>query len=312
MKHFYDRYVNGNNVSLAAYWRFPWFPAQPPPCSNSRNREANGPGAEIRFEAGAEFAIDDELPTVVSILLHGSRASRETAPFSDVDIAVILDDSRPFAPMTVKNDILALRRLGRAMYRVDPLLHHGLMFANASDFLSYDQTFLPLDTLAEARCLSGARALEVRLSPQIPLARCRQRLDRTLSSLGSYDFSLRRAQQDFTLKAFLAGLLLVPALFLAANGIFTHKRESFEWVYTGFPEVDWEAVKVAEALRRAWRAPALHPVHALALSMFSGKAQSLARFFYRENYRRHQDALPHLQELVGRMKLSLESSANAD
>jgi hypothetical protein len=303
MKGLYDRYVNGEGIGLTSYLCYSGL--VPTPQAIASNFGTNP--YLLSVDESDEFELANErLPTVHAILLLGSRATKETIPFSDVDIAVILDDTRGHSVAETRHDVQRLRGLCRRIYRIDPLMHHGLMFSNLSDFSEYDQMFLPVQTLTESKVLFGANRLNIGVVAEPPVERCRKRFLRNLNYLLEHRFTSRNAQ-DFTFKAYLAGTLLLPTLFLAAHGIFARKKDSFHMVYEQFHAIDWDAVKLAEILRMKWRSVPIDRRHAILIAAMSGKAKEYAGKFYTENYRQMSTELPALEEALGRLKTSVEN-----
>lgn len=194
------------------------------------------------------------LAPVTHVLLHGSMATRDACGFSDVDVAVIVDDLREFSAQTHRDAVFELRRLLREVLGYDALMHHGLMFFGASGLERYDQRFLPVETLRCARVLHGPRELRLRLTdpPDGAFA----------NSLKASAASLRRRiarrdflQNDYQLKSVLSGSLLMPARVLAAHGQHVYKRDSFELAREFFTAPEWEFIARCEALRALWVRP---------------------------------------------------------
>lgn len=305
MKRFYQAYVNGQGIGISRYVVFP-LGSRIVPSKDQGKIVPSGRSEEIKFEASDRIRfVTRELLTVHSLLLHGSQASNEVLPFSDVDVVAVLDDSRNHPRNAINRDVLALRGFCRRMFREDPLMHHGLMFMNLSEFDSYDESFLPVDTLAGARSIYGAREVKITRC-DTAAAHAAEKLRRSLYWLARYDFHSRRFQQDYSLKEFISGLLLLPAVFLASNGEFVKKHDSFNLAYTKFPNVDWSPVRIAEGLRTRWKAPVLHPAHRLAIRVLSGKAQSLGCYFYTQNFRNLRNEIESLQRAVQPMTASME------
>lgn len=307
MKTLYEMFVNGTSLSLPHFLLAPYrsLPLLDLPAPSS------GSGDEITLQINPsdEFGLRAApLPTVHSILLHGSRALNDAVPFSDTDALIVLDDSQPHSQRELIGDIVRLRKLCCTLYSLDPLMHHGLMFLNASDLRAYDESFLPVATLAESRSLYGETRLRIRPQPNPPLDFCRRRFFDSVRNLCAYDFSPPPTQQDFILKWHLSGILLLPALFLAAHGRFVHKRDSFAIAYGDYPNLRWDVVKTAERMRSDWQAVAIHPLHRLALHAFSCKARGMAARYYRQNYRRHAAALPFLLQQLRDLGASAEAA----
>ncbi|MGB6484421.1 MAG: nucleotidyltransferase domain-containing protein [Candidatus Acidiferrales bacterium] len=305
MKKFYEAYVNGQGIRTSRYLAFP-FGSGIAPENYLKTTAPNESSTELVFERSSNAGLlNQELTTVYSLLLHGSQASNEVMPFSDIDVVAILDDSLLHTPLAIKKDVLALRRFCRWMFSQDPLMHHGLMFIALSEFSHYDESFLPIQTLVEAKSICGNCRIRI-IKGNSADVNAAGKLRRSLYWLCQYDFNLHHFQQDYSLKEFISGILLLPAQYLASAGRFMTKRDSFKIAYTEFPKIDWSVIQRAEEIRAKWTAPELHPLHSTAIGLLSGKAQSLGRFFYNRNFRKMSDSVQLLQRGVPAIREALE------
>jgi len=306
MKEFYQKYVNGQGIEVARYLAFP-FGSGIRPESLLRKAAPAGFAPEFEVEACDRIAsVPRELSTIHSLLLHGSQASNDVMPFSDVDVVAVLDDSRIHTPSAIKHDIFALRRFCRWMFRKDPLMHHGLMFIGLSEFSRYDESFLPIATFMQAKSIYGSRRIKIsNANPEAALNAAKQ-LRSSLYWLCRYDFQTPYFQQDYSLKEFISGILLLPARYLGSTGQFVKKRDSFAIAYTKFPQIGWRPVQCAEEIRAKWMAPHLHPLHRIGIDGLSAKAQSLGRYFYKRNFQALRGCIQSLQDEVKAMKATLD------
>ena len=255
---FFDHWVNGADLRLAELvaGRMP----VRAPGARVRADAAESPDEELLLAryAGAPCALPelepDALRPIRHVLLHGSMATNDACDFSDVDVAVFVDDASAYEPHQYVRAIRELRRLLDAVLAFDPLMHHGLMFAPASALDAYNQRFLPVDALAKARVLHGPQSLRLR--------RARPSLDERRRSLAACARSLRGhvasrdfLENDYRLKNFLAGALLLPARILAARGTHVYKRESFALAQDLFEREEWEFIARCEGLRALWKRP---------------------------------------------------------
>jgi predicted nucleotidyltransferase len=255
---FYDRWVNGTGlhfVELASGKA----PKQAPVPSPSPST-ADTPKTVISLEPyeGCKPQLpqlDAQAATPVSrVLVHGSMATQDACPFSDVDIAVIVDDCTEYTLEQHASAVRELRRLLHAALEYDALMHHGLMFFPLSGLQRYDQRFLPIETLRCARVLHGDPSLELHSGPEAKqhfadsLRRCAAALLQHL-----HDESYLR--DDYRLKSFLSGALLMPARVLAAKGTHVYKRDSFDLARELFDRADWEFIARCEGMRCFWKRP---------------------------------------------------------
>jgi hypothetical protein len=259
---FYDRWVNGRDMRSLAALRNSVPNGLPNPATGPAPVRVYG---EVQRMVLAKAAPGIDLPAlsperlrpIRSVILHGSQATSDTCAFSDVDIAVVLEDRIQFAAAAHRDAVTELKRLLRAIYAYDPLMHHGLMFLEAGALDAYDQSFLPLDTLRVARVLHGSSTLEIRQVP--PDARgARLRASRAIATLRRMFESAQYEGNDYAFKRLLSNVLLFPALIAAARGDFVYKRESFGLVREWFSGADWAGIERSESLRSAWRRPATH------------------------------------------------------
>jgi hypothetical protein len=255
---FYHHWVNGEQLRLVqlAAGRMPAAGPQPP----SPALEGAGTPIELDLDAHdgdpvALPALDRQaLQPVSHVLLHGSMATRDGCNFSDVDIAVFVDDLRSYPIDAHHAAIAELRRLLRAVFECDALMHHGLMFAGTSSLRKYDEQFLPVAALRCARVLHGPRRLRISLA-DAPPERFRETLRRTAQSLRRHFADRDFLDNDYRLKSVLSGSLLMPARVLAAKGEHVYKRESFALARELFARNEWEFIARCEGLRALWVRP---------------------------------------------------------
>jgi hypothetical protein len=181
-------------------------------------------------------------------------ATGDACAFSDIDIAVFVDDRRAFSMGQHRAAVFELRRLLHRVLAYDHLMHHGLMFFPASALQHYDQRFLPIDTLRYARVLHGPPELSLTLADP-PDGAFTQSVRACAASLRKHVRERTFLRNDYCLKNFLSGALLMPARVLAAHGIHVYKRDSFEIAREMFDRADWEFVARCEGLRAFWKSP---------------------------------------------------------
>ncbi len=196
----------------------------------------------------------DQLPTVLTILIHGSQATGDTCEFSDVDVLVILDDLHNFGRDEHLQTVHELRMLLTSVFAFDSLMHHGLMWLQASALEDYDERFLPVETLQLSKVLFGPQ--DLRLSPRPPDGPASaQRVRAAAQSLRGQLIRHEHLRGDYQLKNLISGILLLPSLFLASKSVFVYKRRSFDLASEHFSASSWQFIELAEQIRRAWVRP---------------------------------------------------------
>jgi hypothetical protein len=262
---YYERWVNGAELRVAQLAAGVAPRTVPQPVARNFGHGETRVTLELPRHDEHRLALTrldaDALAPIKHVLLHGSMATDDACDFSDV--AVFVDDVNAYSAEQHRAAVLELRRLLHSAIRFDSLMHHGLMFAPARALEAYDQRFLPVETLAKARVLHGSQTLHVRIA--------QAQRDRFVSTLRSCAASLRAHVEardfladDYRLKNFLSGALLMPARILAAEGTHVYKRDSFPLAKPLFSTAQWEFIARCEALRALWqRSPAPLPYRAI-------------------------------------------------
>lgn len=252
---FYDYWVNGKSMRNLALL-LNRYPHSAPLISNTSGALSQNPNVLHLQETTKTLSLPklraEYLRPVPHILLHGSQATGDTCPFSDVDVMVVVEDREQFDVSVHRAAIGELKRLLRAIYCYDPLMHHGLMFFAASGLDTYDQSFLPLDTLRRAIAVHGG---PIPVRDTLHAANAVESLRESSRSLRKQFDSGHFLTNDFDLKRVVAGILLMPARVLAAHGTYVYKRESFELAKSYFTPAQWDFILRAEAIRATWIKP---------------------------------------------------------
>lgn len=299
----YDHLVNGTEMRFADLARN----SVPPVASVSTGAR---PPAErprvlslVPYSGEPSLVVDTQaLEPILHVLVHGSMATRDACPFSDIDIAVIVDDRRAFSPDQHAAAVRELRRLLDAVYSYDGLMHHGLMFFPASGLYAYDQRFLPIPTLELASVLHGPLELNLWEAPPSQ-ERFAQTLRASAQSLLRHFLSGAFYVNDFLFKQVLSGALLMPARVLAAHNTHVYKRDSFEAAREYFTTKSWELIARAEALRSAW----IRPNHSALDRVIAGRVHP----YLRTQLSRRASSRVNSRRLSESMIASMERSAKA-
>ena len=302
MKKLFDEYVNGENIT---FWNYLTFRKLKDELITIQ------PYEKIAFQdldnaSVEELTIDNyefmgvsklKLNYVYSIFLHGSQAHLNNIDFSDIDIVVVINDAEKFNPKLLKKDFVELRGLCKQMFKTDPLMHHGLMFMNKSDFYNYTEFFLPIDSIKNALCLYGNNLIQYRKTKKNKDERFNERLSNSLEYVqkkihsGSID-------SDYQLKNIISIILLIPSLFLSVQGIFVDKRESFDICYENYYNINWDVVKMAEKIRKNWKSPKIFILHLFTILILGGFGQKASKKFYYTNIKNNKKYLNDLKEKI--------------
>lgn len=250
---YYNVWVNGETLP-----RRHLFANRPPrPTTVVESNPSTTQDGDLKFalpQANSVLNVDlrvdgSKLMPIHQILLHGSQATRDTCGFSDVDVVVVLDNSRTFTAAQHQDAVAELRVLLRKMFLYDCLMHHGFMFMLRSWFEAYRESFLPVAALRNAVVIWGPSSIGL---TKVAPSNSKQRLRDSARSL-AHRFERRdHERDDYAFKSVLSGLLLMPCLLLESVGIYCYKRDSFVLGPQAFPTIAWEAIRQAEDLRLRW------------------------------------------------------------
>lgn len=251
---FYERWVNGRDLrTLPAL--FGAGPRSKPASAVPQSEVADATSIELGT-AGPAVTLpplrSENLAPISCVAVHGSQATRDACDFSDVDVLVVVEDRKTFTAEEHAAAVKELQGLLRAIYRYDPLMHHGLMFFPASGFDAYDQTFLPVETLRRACALHGPSRLAIRLIPEAKNSSSKRVLN-ALSVIRTRLAEHAAQRDDYSFKRMISNILLLPALLAAARGHQVYKRDSFPLARDWFSDDEWSGIRRTEEYRNLWK-----------------------------------------------------------
>lgn len=209
----------------------------------------------------------------VTIVLHGSYATGEITPYSDIDLLAFypfsLDKRRR------KEILRLLSRITFYIHRRDPLMHHAVDVIDQNSLGFYDESALPIDTLKKSVLLFGSS--EMSFSPDEVAARkgAKEKLLKTCEAIMCLKNSpVNRSQ--YKLKCLVSMVLLVPVLLLQADGRdFRDKKESLSIARLEYgAQFSFEAIERATYIRELWQVPRMTKLIRSALIPFESHSYS--------------------------------------
>lgn len=209
----------------------------------------------------------------VDFLVHGSFATRDySRGWSDLDTYLILNDrvfQDPYEIISLRDKLLVASKY---LYKIDPLQHHGFIFATEYDTKNYFSHCLPVDVLKKSKSLIGNSKLNVKelrsTKDTLNFLQNKNKFFKKCFEESAMihhgrdniylleNFSEREAM--YQMKYFLSVLMSMPAFFLDALGKPVYKACSFEEAKKFFGE-EWEIIDVSSGIRNKWQHEELHP-----------------------------------------------------
>lgn len=186
------------------------------------------------------------------LLLHGSLATCDPTPFSDVDTLLFVGDSWLATAESLERLRRIIREAQRWLYLQDPTQHHGFMVVTELDLTRYAHHYFPLELLSFTFALTPCGRIEYRPRPSSAESRgLLERVCRRVERLASDP--LRAPATRYALKSVLSELMLLPSYYLQTRGEVLYKRDSFAAVRPHLSEHACHALDTLSDWRRGWR-----------------------------------------------------------
>ena len=191
---------------------------------------------------------------VCGLYLHGSLSTGDYVKgYSDFDTLLILRQE-------VAADADALMECRRRILRslpflhlVDPLQHHGHLVLAEQDMHFYPQPYFPFVLFQYAASFYQDSTVLTFQERDSTLER-QNALWRFCQTVRQVFHSGQAFRSLYEWKAFIQGVVLLPAIYLQAVGEYTYKKFSFEKAAQDFNERQWRIIQKATILRREWKA----------------------------------------------------------
>ena len=187
----------------------------------------------------------------LSVYVHGSMATGDHTPFSDVDDLVILHQNSWACYEHFRQVVLLLEKTTRLFQRFDPLQHHGHWVFLNFDMICLDQSTMPLVVLENAIVVVGPREgkANIRNEPRSfgrILWTIIQEVRRDALSLVQGKLNI------YGLKNLISGISLLPALAFQVHGKFLDKKTAILRSDEMFSEQAILAIQWATKVREGW------------------------------------------------------------
>ena len=244
----------------------------------------------------------------LAVIVHGSIGDGNEIRYSDFDGLLIVKDEAWESPQLAS----FIRASQKRIFQYDPLQHHGWFMIKESDLKAYPEAYLPAVVLETSALIWPSKPMDLEIGKQASYD-----FQKSFDHLSDHVLSKVkrgwRPNNMYQLKSFLSEVMLLPCLFLTAlDQAPIDKAQSFKASELRFPQLNWEAVKVASHIRADWEY-ALNPIQRffmgrpdrfwrkvtekkLAPGIKKGLAEKLNANFYAQ-----------LEELIKQMKQEVKS-----
>lgn len=105
----------------------------------------------------------------VSAFLHGSWADDTCTPFSDIDDLIVLNLESLNQQGDLKKVLTVLNAIDMSFCRIDPIQHHGHWIISKDELKNYDNSFMPVHVLKDAKHILGEDAVVARVNTEVSL-----------------------------------------------------------------------------------------------------------------------------------------------
>jgi predicted nucleotidyltransferase len=187
----------------------------------------------------------------VSVYLHGSMATGDYTPFSDVDDLVIVHQTGWRSYGRFREVVRALETVATLFQRIDPLQHHGHWIYLDSDMACLDQSSLPLVVLNDSVIVVGRP--EVTANLRLEDWGLRRVLWDTIQDIRHNASAMARGKLNlYGLKNLVSGISLLPPLVFQVNGKMLDKKTAILKSSNLFSDKALVGLQWSTKIRETW------------------------------------------------------------
>ncbi len=184
--------------------------------------------------------------------VFGSVGSGEEVNYSDLDCLLIFRNGVFQNRETLSAVCSKVFSASRFLTAYDALQHHAFFILSETDLQYYPEVYLPLATFDDVRSIVPLDRHELSITTRKPGKEVDEAFYKMASVLSAKIPRINYRINYYRLKLLLSQVMLMPALYLNALGMFVSKRDSFSIASSRFPADVWMPIQTASAIRRNW------------------------------------------------------------
>jgi hypothetical protein len=189
----------------------------------------------------------------VQVFLHGSWADNTRTLFSDIDDYIILDIKGLRENKLIFKVLRILNTIDMKFCRIDPIQHHGHWLCSKEDLTNYDNSFMPLEILKEAKSVFGNSFIEGIVNSELSEKGLKQNILNTCDSIKRLsELYFNRTINAYQLKCLVGSFVIMPAYIFQVRGEDLSKPEAIVRAKTIFSGKSTSCIKWSTDNRNNW------------------------------------------------------------
>jgi len=188
----------------------------------------------------------------VSVYIHGSWADGTNNHFSDIDDYIIINDDSVNEEQ-LRDIIKILNKIDSEFCRLDPLQHHGHWIVGRSELENYNNSFIPIFILKDAKNVIGDNDICAKINHETTKVGLRNNIIRTADNIESFSAEMfNKSINAYKLKALIGSIALMPAMIFQLEGLEVDKRTAISRSNEIFNEENNQLTLWATDCRNNW------------------------------------------------------------
>lgn len=189
----------------------------------------------------------------VSVYLHGSWADETQTIFSDIDDFIILDTEGLKEKKYLSKVCNILNSIDMEFSRIDPIQHHGHWICSTNELENYDNSFIPLYILKEAKIVMGRNTIVGQINHERTKVGLRKNIINTCKAIEILSRKLfNNSINAYELKGLVGSFALMPAFIMQLKGDECSKPEAIKTAYKIFSESSLLCIQWSTNNRKNW------------------------------------------------------------
>ena len=208
----------------------------------------------------------------INVYIHGSWADNTKNTFSDIDDFIIIDIESLERENYLSKVCKIINRIDMKFCRIDPIQHHGHWICSKNDLKNYNNSFIPLHILNEAKVIIGKNKILGLINQELTQEGLRKNIINTCNGIQLLSKKLfSNSINAYELKGLAGSFVIMPAFIMQLNGHNCSKPEAIKESHTFFSNQALICIEWSTNNRNNW---------GLVTSKFQYKLFSKLTYFF--------------------------------